>query len=301
MKKGRVSIISINYNQAEVTFEMLESFRKVDYPDVEIIVVDNASKNRDIEEISTKYPETVFVKSDENLGFAGGNNLGLKYATGEYIMFLNNDTEVLPDFLPPLIAKLSESEKIGMVCPKIRFHYQPDTIQFAGYTPINPVTIRNKLIGYREKDRGQYNEARQSPLGHGAAMMVKKEVIDKVGPMEDSFFLYYEELDWCTRITRAGYQIWYVPESIVYHKESISTGRESPLKTYYITRNRILYTRRNVKGLKFLVSMLYQSFLAAPKNALKFLIMGRTDLLTAFVKGHTWHIKHLFDQKIKIA
>lgn len=127
---------------------------------------------------------------------------------------------------------------IPMVSPKIRFYYAPDTIQYAGYTPFSPVTLRQHLIGYREKDSGQYDQARETFSIHGAAMMVPRSVVKEVGMMSELYFLYYEEHDWVERIKRAGYKIFYVPESLVFHKESISTGKESQLKTYYITRNR---------------------------------------------------------------
>jgi len=298
MKKNLISVISINYNQTAVTFKMLDSFRKSGYRDVQIIIVDNASNDRSIDEITEKYPEVVYVNSPENLGFAGGNNLGLKQAQGEFILFLNNDTEVTDGFLEPLLMKLREDDRIGMVCPKIRFFFNPDTIQFAGYTELNKVTIRNNLVGYRQKDTGQFDTERKTPLGHGAAMMVKREVIEKVGPMAHIYFLYYEELDWCTRISKAGYDIWYVPDSLVYHKESITTGKMSPLKIYYLTRNRILFTRRNTKGFSFLISLLYQVFIAGPKNTLLYLVKGKFSLLLAFCKGYLWHLSHLFDRNL---
>ena len=297
---GLVSIIAINYNQTQVTFEMLDSMENLNYSQYEIIIVDNGSADRSIEKIRVDYPDVIFVESVQNLGFAGGNNLGLAHASGEFVFFTNNDTEVLPGTLDPLVEKLKESDKIGMVCPKIRFHYQPDTIQFAGYTALNKITVRNNLIGYREKDTGQYDTSRKSPFGHGAAMMVKREVIQQVGTMADMYFLYYEELDWCTRISSKGFEIWYVPDSLIYHKESISTGKMSPLKTYYITRNRILYTRRNIKGFNFFLSIIYQVIISGPKNMLQFIIKGRLDLFLAYIRGYLWHLGHLFDKNIKL-
>jgi GT2 family glycosyltransferase len=300
IKKELVSVITVNYNQTAVTCQMLDSFKKVKYKDIELIVVDNGSKDRSIEEIVKTYPEVIFINSEKNLGFAGGNNLGLEQAKGEFILFINNDTEVDPDFIDPLIAKLKESDKIAMVSPKIMFYYHPGTIQFAGYTDLNKTTIRNRLIGYREKDTGQYNTSHPTPFGHGAAMMVKRETINKIGPMADIYFLYYEEIDWCTRLTKAEYQIWYVADSLVFHKESVSTGKMSPLKIHYLTRNRILYTRRNINGLRFFLSMVYQILIAGPKNMIQFLVQGRFDLLSASYRGFVWHLAHLSDKEIHL-
>ena len=300
IKKDLVSVITVNFNQTAVTFQMLDSFRKVEYPEMEIIVVDNGSKDRSIEELPKEYPEVIFVRSEKNLGFAGGNNLGLDHAKGEYILFINNDTEVDRAFLNPLVEKLKESDEIAMVSPKIMFFHHPGTIQFAGYTDLNTITIRNRLIGYHEKDTGQYNLSHPTPFGHGAAMMVKSKVISKIGPMADIYFLYYEELDWCTRFTKAGYKIWYVSNSLVYHKESVSTGKMSPLKIHYLTRNRILYTRRNIKGFRFFLSMVYQILISGPKNMIQFLLQGRFDLLAASYRGYAWHFYHLSDRKIHL-
>jgi GT2 family glycosyltransferase len=286
-----VSIIAVNYNQAAVTSEFLHSFKKVTYPNYEIIVVDNSSPIREIDAVMAGFQKVQYIKSERNLGFAGGNNLGLRYARGEYILFMNNDTEAEPDFLQPLVAKLQESAQIGMVSPKIRFFYHPDTIQYAGSTALNKITMRNNLVGWNQVDRGQFDIPSVTEFGHGAAMMVPFRVIQQVGVMDDIYFLYYEEIDWCTRIKAAGYSIWYVPQSLVMHKESVSTGKMSPLKIYYLTRNRILYTRRNVHGIYLFISILYLTFVAAPKNILQHFSGGNFHLLKPYFQAYLWHLK----------
>ena len=178
-----VSIITVNYNQSKVTCELLESLRKVTYPNYETIVVDNGSPTDSPDKIGTLYPECRLIKSAKNLGFAGGNNLGIKHSSGEFLLFINNDTEVEPGFLEPLVSKLQSDPRMGMVSPKIRFYFAPDTIQYAGYTPLNKVTLRQQLIGYREKDTGQYNSTRETFSIHGAAMMVPRKVVLEVGMM----------------------------------------------------------------------------------------------------------------------
>ena len=172
-----------------------------------------------------------------------------------------------------------------MVCPKIRFAWDDNPIQFAGYIPLTPITIRNRAIGFGEEDKGQYDIPHQTPYAHGAAMMIKREVIDKAGLMPECYFLYYEELDWSMMITRAGYDIWYEPASTVYHKESQSTGQNSPLRTYYITRNRLLLVKRNFTGLKKYLAYAYLQMIVAARDILKYLFKGRIDLLKATIKG----------------
>jgi hypothetical protein len=136
-------------------------------------------------------------------------------ARGEYVLLLNNDTIVDKGFLEPLVKKMQSDTKIGCVSSKLRFYYDRSVIQFAGYTPIDHRTMRSFAIGYREKDKGQYDTDKETPYAHGAAMMVSMKVIREIGIMSYIFFLYYEEADWSYRIKNAGYTIWYVHNSLV--------------------------------------------------------------------------------------
>jgi len=284
-----VSIITVNYNQTAVTCELLESLRKITYPNFETIIVDNGSTSDSPEKIEILYPEYHLVRSKENLGFAGGNNLGVRHSSGDFLLFINNDTEVEPGFLEPLVRMLKSDPGIGMVSPKIRFYYAPDTIQYAGYTPLNRISMRQHLVGYKEPDHGQYDAARQTFSIHGAAMMIPRRIISEVGLMAEMYFLYYEEHDWAERVKRAGYSIWYEPASLVLHKESISTGKDSPLKTYYITRNRFLFVRRNSKGIYMFLSLMYLSFIAFPKGLVRYIFRGRLDLAKSVWRAYFWN------------
>lgn len=293
-----VSIISVNFNQSAVTAELLRSLNEISYPDVEVIVVDNGSANDPADALADVFPRVIFLKSEKNLGFAGGNNLGIKIAKGDFLLFLNNDTEVDPGFLEPLVARLQSDSQIGMISPKIRFYYTPDTIQYAGYTPMNGITLRQHMIGYRVKDTGQFNIAGETYSIHGAAMMVPRSVISRVGMMAEMYFLYYEEHDWAERIKRAGYKLFYEPASLVFHKESVTTGKESPLKTYYINRNRFLFARRNIKGLRKLPALLYLTCIAFPKGFISCLVKGRFDLAISIWKAYIWNFLRFSNSKI---
>jgi GT2 family glycosyltransferase len=283
-----VSIVTINYNGVKVTSELLESLRKVTYPNMEVIVVDNASKEIP-DSLKENFPEIVLVKSKENLGFAGGNNEGFKVAKGKYFLMLNNDTEVDPDFLQPLVEKMESDQSVGAVSPKLIYFGTDNIIQYAGCSEINPYTGRSNFYGNKKKDDGSYNCCSQTHYAHGAAMMIRRSIIEEIGMMADLYFLYYEELDFCERIKNAGYSIWYVGESEVYHKESMTVGKDNPLKTYYMTRNRLVFMRRNVKGSKLLISLLFFSFFSIPKNSLVHLKNKRFDLLEALFKGYFWN------------
>lgn len=289
--KPKVSIITVNFNGTSVTADLLRSLEKITYPNWEIVVVDNGSKEP-CSVLTTEFPWIKYVETGANLGFAGGNNRGIEAANGDYIFLLNNDTEVAADFLEPLVARMENDNSIGVVCPKLLYFDAPDTIQFAGFSPINPVTGRGFSIGYLEKDKGQYNTAKPTSRAHGAAMMFSRAAFEKVGLMAELFFLYYEEMDYCERFKRAGYSIWYEPASTVWHKESISTGKGSTLKTYYYSRNRLLYLRRNTFGINRLLMFLYYYTVAVPKNMLQHLLKREWAHLGVFWKGFVWNFNH---------
>ena len=260
----RLSIITVNYNGLNDTCVLIETIPFNDT--MEMIVVDNASNNDEASIIQKKYPHVHVIRSEQNLGFAGGNNLGIKAARGRHLFFINNDT-IFKDFnIQALTDRLDSSDTIAMVCPKIRFAWGNNPIQFAGYTPLSPITIRNSAIGCGEEDHGQYDSPHPTPYAHGAAMLIKREAIEKVGLMPD------EELDWSMMMTRAGYEIWYEPACTIYHKESQTTGQDSPLRTYYITRNRLLLVKRNIVGLNKYLAYFYLMIVVASRDTLKYAI-----------------------------
>jgi len=201
------------------------------------------------------------------------------------LFFINNDTFIKDFNINVLINRLESSNEIGMVCPKIRFAWEDNPIQFAGYTKLSRITLRNKAIGFGEKDMGQHNTPHPTPYAHGAAMLVKREALEKVGKMPECYFLYYEEYDWSIMFRRAGYEIWYEPLFTIYHKESKSTGQNSPLKTYYITRNRLLLARRNEKTYIKYIIYCYLIGIVALRDILKYSISGNFKLAAATTKG----------------
>ena len=280
-----LSIITVNYNRLKDTCELIDSIPFND--SVEVIVVDNASQQDEATAIQKKYPQVKVIRSEKNLGFAGGNNLGIRASHGKYLFLINNDTFFKPQTsdIRYLIDRLESYPKIGVVCPKIRFAWGNQPIQFTGYTPLSKITTRNKAIGFGEEDKGQYDSPHSTPYAHGAAMMLKREVIDKVGLMPECFFLYYEEIDWSMMITHAGYEIWYEPACTIYHKESQTTGQKSPLRTYYIARNRLLLVKRNWTGLNKHLAYLYIIGIAASRDIIKYALTGQWPLIKALVRG----------------
>ena len=252
---------------------------------MEMIIVDNASKEDEASIIVKRYPQVKTIRSQKNLGFAGGNNLGIKEAQGKYIFLINNDTLFKNFNIQSLIDRLKSSDKMGIVCPKIRFAWGTNPIQFTGYTPLTRITVRNQSIGFGEEDKGQYNVPHSTPYAHGAAMLIKREALEKVGLMPECFFLYYEELDWSMMFTRAGFDIWYDPTCTIYHKESQSTGQNSPLRIYYITRNRLLLVKRNWHNASKYISYLYLICIVALRDIVKYTIQGKWSLSKSTISG----------------
>ncbi|WP_183559189.1 glycosyltransferase family 2 protein [Mucilaginibacter sp. SP1R1] len=292
MKK--VSIITVNFNQPTVTEELLFSIEKTNnYTKIEIIVVDNASKINPIPEWSLKYANIKFIRSEVNLGFAGGNNLGIKEATGDYLFLVNNDTEFTTGLIQKLVNVLDANNNAGMISPMIKYYSDKQLIQYAGYTAMSYYTGRNNCIGLRQKDEGQFNHITgPTAYCHGAAMMIRKEAVDKAGLMSENFFLYYEEVDWCEHIIRAGYEAWICTDALIYHKESVSVGKKSRLKEYFMNRNRILFIRRNASFFKMLIFYVYFLLLVVPRNLINYIKAKNYNFIPMLFKAVWWNLTH---------
>ncbi len=289
-----VSIVTVNFNQPAVTEDLLQSIYTFgDYPSLEVIVVDNGSREDWTPGWRTRFPEFTFIRSEENLGFAGGNNLGIAAARGDYYFLINNDTEITSGLISTLVKTLQSDPKIGMVSPKILYNETRDLIQYAGYTEMNFLTGRNQCIGQFETDHGQYDGvSRKTGYVHGAAMMVSKAAIEKARLMDTNYFLYYEELDWAERIKKAGSELHVNLDAAIYHKESVSVGKRSALKEYFMTRNRILFERKHAPRLAFLGVCAYYTLVVTPRNLLTYLKNGEYRFIKVLFKAIGWHFTH---------
>ncbi|MBC8034623.1 MAG: glycosyltransferase family 2 protein [Chitinophagaceae bacterium] len=286
-----VSIISLNWNTTQVTCDFLRSVTNLNtYSNVEIIIVDNGSKEDPTPFLKAINPNIKVILTGCNLGFSGGNNVGIREAKGDYLFIVNNDTEFTEGLLEGLMDVFDQYPDAGLVSPKFHYFFAKGTIEYAGYNKVNIFTGRNGMIGSGEEDRGQYDEIRETNYAHGGGMMVTKKAIEKAGLLYEPFFLYYEEIDWSEKIKKQGFKIYYQPASLIYHKESMTTGKASPLKTFYLIRNRIWFMRRNIPWPGFLVFMLYFICFTIPKNSLTYILKGQTTHLRSFWKGVMWHL-----------
>lgn len=245
-----VYIILLNYNGYKDTIDCIESLSNIIYKNYKIVVVDNNSTNNSQEEI-TKYIEdkdrVIFIKSEKNLGFSGGNNLGIEYALkqeADYICLLNNDTVVEPNFLNPLVDTMENDKKIGITAGKIMYYDNKDIVWSAGGFIDDKKAIGNNF-GIDKLEDTLENKSREVTFLTGCLQLIRRDVIEKIGLYDHEYFLYMEDVDFCKRTLNSGYKLVYVPESKIYHKVSVSTGGQvSPMVIYYMTRNRLIFNKK---------------------------------------------------------
>lgn len=295
----KVHIVLLNWNNEEDTLECIKSLQEIDYNNYETIIVDNGSEKESVLKIKKEYPEIKIIENKKNIGFAGGNNVGIKYAMengADYVLLLNNDTTVEKDFLNKLVEKGESDEKNGLVGAKIYFHNEPDRIWFAG-GKVNWLKNKGTHIGLDEIDKGQYDEIKEVDYLTGCCLLIKKEVIEKISQADlnsrsrvglnsrsrvglsprsrvglsprsnqieflaEDYFLYYEDTDFCLRAKNADYKCLYVPQAKIYHKISRSTKPGSAGYIYYHVRNGLVMAKRTGSLLNKFVLYFYCVYL----------------------------------------
>jgi len=253
MMQPSVTIIVLNYNNCEDTLDCLRSLQHLTYPSIQVLVIDNGSSDGSVEAIQTQFPEMTLVATGENLGFTGGNNVGIQRALeagADYILLLNNDTIVAPDMVDVMVAAMQTDPAIGVAGPMIYYYDQPDIIWSAGGA-IDWKHGTTRMIGIGEDDKGQFGLAtHEVDFVTGCALLTRREAWETVGLLDEKFFMYYEETDWCVRARRAGFKIVQVPLAMMWHKISIEERATSPRTFYYMTRNRLLFLRHSGASLR---------------------------------------------------
>lgn len=271
-----VFVVLVNWNNARDTIDCIKSLESVSYGDFEVIVVDNGSTDGSTEDISQAFPETTIIRNNKNLGFAGGNNPGIKFALdkgADYVLLLNNDTVVAPDFIARMVELAELSPAIGIVSPKIYYFSEPDRLWFAGGV-IDLWRGNTRHLGDLEIDKGQCDSVQDVDFVSGCAMLVKRKVIEDIGMLYEPMFLYYEDSDFCARSRRAGYRIVMAPEGKIWHKVSSTTGRIKDLQYYYGTRNMFIFEKRNASLVQLAIFIPYYVTKFVLYNAFVALISG---------------------------
>ena len=252
----KVSIIILNWNGLEDTVECLDSLKKITYPNYDIILVDNGSKGNDAEILREKFKDYIhIIENDKNYGFPEGCNIGMRYAlknsAPDYILLLNNDTTVAPDFLAEMV-KIAESDPlIGIAGPKIYFYDAPNKIQSVG-AEIDWRKGQLFCVGLNEIDTGQFDKIREVDWVSGCAFLIKRTTIEDIGLLDSAYFRYVEEVDWCVRCKKSGYKVVFIPKAKIWHKGHFAPDEMSSLSLYYMTRNRFLLMKKHARKSQFI-------------------------------------------------
>jgi GT2 family glycosyltransferase len=246
-----VVIIVLNWNGKHDTLACLESLEQLSYPNLQVLVMDNGSSDDSVAVIRACFPHRSLLEIGENLGFAGGNNVGLRYALeqgADYALLLNNDTIVALDFVDCLVQAVESDPSIGIAGPTIYYHEQADLLWSAGGA-VDWRRGQTRMLDLNTPDTGQLGIApRAVDFVTGCALLVRRAVIEQVGMLDERFFVYYEETEWCTRARQAGFKIVHVPRSKIWHKIPLDARDSSPTVHYYMTRNRLLFLKTTGAG-----------------------------------------------------
>lgn len=286
--KRSFSIIIVTWNGLHLLKKYLSSVAATNYPDFEIIIADNASTDESVEWIETNFPKCKIISLDENYGYAGGNNRSVDIATGEVLIFLNNDAKPDPDWLHYLNECMDKTEA-DILQPKIKSMTQPDYFEYAGAAGgyidwLGYPFCKGRLFDQIEKDIGQYDRKDSIFWASGAAFTIKKDVFIDLDGFDEIFQFHMEEIDLCWRALRRGIVINYCPESIVYHLGAGSLSESSSRKTFYNYRNSLLMLTKNLE--KNLFQKLVFRLILDGFSGIRFLFKGLPNHTLAIIKSH---------------
>jgi GT2 family glycosyltransferase len=268
-----VAVVLVNWNRPKDTLECIRSMRFSTYPNYKIIVVDNGSSDDSLELLSRDGNDLVILAAECNLGFTGGNNMGIRYALAhgaDYIFILNNDTVIAEDCIERMVSAAETDKGIGIITPKILFYANRKLVWFGG-SKYNSKFITGRLVGYEIIDSGQFDSEQDIPWATGCAMFIRKEIIESVGLFDDHFFAVAEDLDYSLRMREKGHRIYYLPAAVIWHKESISSGgSDAPQYAYYQTRNFLMLRKKWAKNRNHLIAAQGHAFMYFGKRILQF-------------------------------
>jgi len=290
-----VAIVLVNYNGADDTIDCVRSLKNLKFTDYRIIVVDNKSTDQSVKKLSMLSSDgsIVLLKAEENNGFSAGNNIGIHYALdtlrADYIWLLNNDTVVQEDSLTGLLEGFHHNDHVGVTTAKTYYYKNKSLIWYAGGN-INKITSRTEHWDYGKFEHQNNKKAKPISVtfASGCCMLIKKDVFSKIGDLDESYFLYEEDTDYCLRVTSGGYAIVYCPDAVIYHKVNASTGKSSGTVQYYSIRNKYWLIHKNYHGINKFIAMLYSSlqiWFRCMKHELDWKYY--TKALKAYLRGET--------------
>ena len=281
-----VTLIIVAWNQLEKTLDCLKTVAVLDYPDFRVLLVDNGSEPPLAPAISARFPDVTMLRLPANLGFAGGYNAGLRRALesdSRYFLLLNNDTLLRPDVLTKLVAEIERSADIGLVTAKIYYAADPQRIWTVGAN-LN-LFLDLKDGGAGQIDTGQWDDPRDIDFAPFCALLIRRDVIEEVGLLDETFFLYYEDMDYCRRAKAAGWRVRLCPAAHVLHDVSASSGgRDSPMERYWMAQSSGRYFRKHGRGPRLLLIIPFR-LASALKMTARLLGQGKHEALRAYWAG----------------
>lgn len=286
----RVSIIIVSWNAQHLLERFFPTVVASDYPELEIIIADNASTDDSVQWLEEHYPEVTIVIHPENWLFSRGNNEAVPHSTGDYVVFLNNDVAVTPGWLSPLVDLMESNPEVGAVQPKILNYDRQDEFDYAGASGgfldryAYPFA-RGRLFSSLEKDEGQYDNPQEVFWASGAALMVRRSALEDVGLFDTLLEMHMEEIDLCWRLWKSGWRVMVEPSSRVYHLGGASLAASNPQKTYYNFRNSFLLLHKHLPG-KSLRRTTPGRYALDTLAALHFLARGRFGDFIAIIRAH---------------
>ena len=290
----KVAIIVVNWNGLADTSECLDSLQALTYPNHRTIVVDNGSSKDEAWALQERFGDSIrVIASEENLGFAGGCNIGIRHALEDgvdYVLLLNNDVTVDPQLLDALVRAAGELPDAAALCPKIYFHDRPTVICSTGGR-VNVWAGTAQQIGRGEEDRGQYDQVAERDYADGASMLIRRQALERVGLLDEEYFAYWEETDWCSRAAEAGYSCYYVPAAHVWHKTARSQAPD-PEYYYLFRRNALLFLRKRKSPLHLLSAVALYLFVLGPFYLIKH--PGAIRRLPGEARALFWHLTSMF-------
>jgi GT2 family glycosyltransferase len=288
MNHPKVTVITLNWNRKEDTIECVKSLLALDYPNYEVVVVDNGSTDGSVETFKQHFPSITVIENKTNLGYGQGFNKGIEYALAKgakYMLVINNDAIIDNKSLAELVRVAESDPKIGLVSGKTYYYNAPNRLQTVGKIA-NFTTGAVRNVGLDEIDNGQHDELKEYHFLDDVYWLARGELFKKIGLYDKNFFIYYEEVDLCARASKAGYKIIYTPHAKIWHKQFTSTGgRVNPFLTYHITRNRIIFMKRNATQSQFIRFALYYIFIRGPLEIAGHLRRGQSNLIVPFARG----------------
>ncbi len=292
MPDSSVTVVLLNWNGLQDTRECLESLRHVNYPSFRVVVVDNGSRNDEASALAADFGDFIdLVRLPANTGFSGGANTGIKRAlesSPDYVMLLNNDTVVDPEFIRELVTEAGQHSDVAAICPRTYFYNEPRKIYSTG----GSVDIWRgvaRQVGRGETDNGQFNAPARRDYADGVCMLIPTEALAKVGLLDEQYFAYWEETDWCIRARDLGLRCYYAPQARIWHKAERSQDPDASFH-YLYRRNALLFVRKRGTGPQKVTALLMHAFVFGPGYFLRH--PTRLKRAAAELKALFWHARN---------